>query len=336
MEKKRLQNGHTLSELKSKQEKERKVPPLWLCRTPGERKRIHLAGLGDVGRTTLTSLALLGGDVVESLGIYDLQDTQVQRLELELNQMYDPFDGRRIPPVYGLKESELFDCDLFVFCVAKQVPAIGGKEQEDVRMAQFEANRSIVSWYAKKAGDAGYRGLFLVMSDPVELLCKAALLASEESRSALAPGQIQGCGLGVMNARAVYFARREESFRDFLTEGRVFGSHGRELVAANSILEEHYDEVCSVRLTEQVIRANLLVRGTGFKPYIAPAVSSGALTILRTIKGEWNYSSNYLGGIYFGGKNRTTENGIEWEETPLPEALFQRLQTSYHNLEKLL
>ena len=325
----------SLQNLKRQREAGRRFCPSWLCRMPEERKKIHLAGLGDVGRTTLTGLALLGGDVIDALGIYDLQEAQVRRLELELNQIYDPFGGRRIPPVYGVKEEDLFDCDVFVFCVAKQVPAIG-KEQEDVRMAQFEANRKIVSWYAQKAGEAGYQGLFLVMSDPVELLCKEVLLYSRRGRNGLMPEQVQGCGLGVMNARAVYFARREERFQDFLTEGRVFGSHGRELVVANSILTEHYDEERSVSLTEQVIRANLLVRDVGFKPYIAPAVSSGALTILRVLKGEWNYSSNYLGGIYFGGKNRTTECGVEWEEFPLPPALFHRRQESYRKLENLL
>lgn len=309
------------------------VSPSWLCRKEGEKKRVHLAGLGDVGRTTLTGLVLTGGEVIESLGIYDLNLLQMQRLELELNQIASPFERKWIPPVSMLTEEELFQCDVFIFCVTRQVPEVG-KEQGDVRMAQFASNRRIIEWYAKRACREGYRGLFLVMSDPVELLCKAALLACEGEVSPLAPGQIQGCGLGVMNARAMYFARREEEFRDYLAEGRVFGSHGEELVAANSIRKKQYDNTLSIRLTEQTIRANLEVRRLGFKPYIAPAFSSGVCTILGILKGEWNYSSNYLGGVYFGGKNRTAEAGVEWETLPLPRQLFERLQQSYHNLEK--
>lgn len=327
--------GNTILNLRKRPEEGRTAPPIWLCRKEGPRMRVHLAGLGDVGRTTLTALSLLGGDVIESLGIYDLNTAQMQRLELELNQICDPCGGRRIPPVYMLTEQELFDCEVFVFCVARQVPQVGA-EQEDVRMAQFEANRSIAAWYAQRAGEAGYPGLFLVMSDPVELLCRAVLLASRKGNQGLLPGQIQGCGLGVMHGRACFFARREELFGDYLDGGRVFGSHGRELVAANSIREECYDDARSRILTDRVIRANLQVREYGYKPYIAPACSSGALTILRILKGQWNYSSNFLGGVYFGGKNRTTESGIEWEALPLPELLFERLKCAYQNLERIL
>lgn len=325
--------GKTILDLQKHQEEMRTAPPVWLCQKEGTRVRVHLAGLGDVGRTTLTALSLLGGDVIESLGIYDLNAGQMRRLELELNQICDPFDGRRIPPVYMLSERDLFDCEVFVFCVARQVPEVG-TEQGDVRMAQFETNRAIAAWYGQSAAKVGYCGLFLVMSDPVELLCRAVLLASREGNQGLLPGQIQGCGLGVMHGRACFLARREDAFRDYLAEGRVFGSHGRELVAANSIREESYDDTCSRGLTERVVRANLQVRECGFKPYIAPACSSGALTILRILKGQWNYSSNDLGGVYFGGKNRTTEHGIEWEILPLPELLFERLKCAYQNLEK--
>lgn len=327
--------GKTILDLQKRPEEGKTAPPIWLHKKEGPRMRVHLAGLGDVGRTTLTALALLGGGVIESLGIYDLNTGQMGRLELELNQICDPFGGRRIPPVYMLTEGELFDCEVFVFCVARQVPEVGA-EQEDVRMAQFEANRAIAGWYAKRAAERDYPGLFLVMSDPVELLCREVLLASRQGDRGLLPGQIQGCGLGVMHGRARFFAQREDAFRDYLAEGRVFGSHGRELVAANSIRAGQYDDGCSRRLTEWVIRANLQVRGYGFKPYIAPACSSGALTILRILEGKWNYSSNYLGGVYFGGKNRTTEKGIEWEVLPLPEPLFERLKCAYQNLEKIL
>ena len=53
--------------------------------------------------------------------------------------------------------------------------------------------------------------------------------------------RVQGFGLGVMNARAAYFAKRDARFASFLTEGRSFGPHGTGLTIANSI--EHY-EMC--------------------------------------------------------------------------------------------
>lgn len=311
------------------------ILPGWLYQKRNSRKKIHLAGLGDVGGTVLIGLALMGGDVIESLGIYDLNENQCNRWEMELNQVTVPFGTQRIPETRIITEEELFDCDVFAFCVAKAVPAIGSGVR-DVRMAQFEANRAIVSWYAKKAADEHFQGLFLVISDPVDLLCKAALLSSGEGRRPLHPNQIQGCGLGVMNARAAYYAKQDERFAKYLTEGRAFGPHGQELVIANSILPGNYNEQDSLELTELTVQANLKIRGMGFKPYIAPALSSAALTILLILKGEWNYSSNYLNGVYFGAKNRTGEHGIEWEVLPLPELLFKRLERSYNSLREIL
>ena len=207
-------------------------------------------------------------------------------------------------------------------------------------MAQFEANKELISFFAKKARIAGFKGLFAVVSDPVDPLCKAAFLASNENMEGqfdgkgLLPEQIQGYGLGVMNARAAYYAKQDARFASFLTEGRAYGPHGENLVIANSI--EHYDDALSRELTRLAVEANLRTRELGFKPYVAPAISSAAISILLTLRGEWHYSSNFLGGVYMGCKNRTTEYGLEMEALPLPEALFLRIEKAYQSLEAIL
>ena len=63
-------------------------------------------------------------------------------------------------------------------------------------------------------------------------------------------------------------------------------------MAANSI--EHYDDALSRELTERVVKANLEMRRLGFKPYVAPALSSGALSLLACLRGQWHCSSTYL------------------------------------------
>ncbi len=309
-------------------------PLCWLIGNEKKKVKITLAGLGDVGGTALIGLALLGGDVIESIGIYDLSQNKCQRWEMEMNQIYGPSCTGRMPQIKIISEEEIFCCDVFVFCVAKGVPGIEQKKI-DVRMAQFDVNRKIVSYYAKMAADREYQGLFAVVSDPVDLLAREALYASRSGKKPLLPQQIQGCGLGVMNARAVYHARKDDRFSEYLEEGRVFGPHGKGLIAANSLDAERYDDAISCELSQLVITSNLKMREIGYKPYIAPALSSAVLTILQIITGKWNYSSCYLNGIYFGARNRTTLRGIQWEISPLPESLFDRLRESYHNLEMI-
>ena len=318
----------TMEEWKKRMEKE--VKP---------RKKVHLLALGDVGSMVLTTLKLLGGDCIEELGIYDVNDAVCRRWESELNQAAYPWAYDALPEVVILKEEELFDCDVFVFCASKGIPPVGS-DIKDVRMAQFEANRELISLFAKKARMDGFKGLFAVVSDPVDPLCKAAFLASNENMEGqfdgkgLLPEQIQGYGLGVMNARAAYYAKQDARFASFLTEGRAYGPHGEDLVIANSI--DHYDDALSRELTRLAVEANLRTRELGFKPYVAPAISSAAISILLTLRGEWHYSSNFLGGVYMGCKNRTTEYGLEMEALPLPEALFSRIEKAYQSLEAIL
>jgi len=227
------------------------------------KKRVNLLAIGDVGGTLLTGLKLMGGDVIDTIGISDVNEQVTERYEAEMNQLAYPFDYGALPEVKITAADDLFDCDVFVFCASKAVPAVG-EDARDVRMVQFSSNRPIVEHYAAEAVKKRFEGLFAVVSDPVDPLCKAALLQG------LRPGQIQGYGLGVMNSRAAYFAKRDSRFVSFLTEGRAFGPHGADLVVANSI--EQYDDVLSKELTKLTVEANLKMRELGFKPYIAPAL----------------------------------------------------------------
>lgn len=288
--------------------------------------KVNILALGDVGSTLLIGLKLLGGKSIDSIGIYDRSEEKIKRYEYEMNQTSLPFDLDELPLVHGIKKDELFDCDMFVFCASKGVPPVGSTVK-DVRMVQFEQNSLLIKEYANMAAEHNFKGIFAVVSDPVDLLCNVAL---NESKGKLAPEQIKGYGLGVMNARAAYYAKKNEKYKLFLTEGRAYGPHGNDLVIANSIL--NYDNEMSKELTQLSVTANLEVRKTGFKPYIAPALSSGAISIIYTLEGKWHYSSNYLGGVYIGAKNRNIPAGLEIEKIRMPDELFERIKETYDKL----
>lgn len=293
------------------------------------KKRVHILALGDVGATVLLGLKLLGGDCIDTLGICDINEGVMKRYECEMNQMAWPMDYEAMPPVEMVSMKDLFQCDVFVFCASKGVPPVGA-QGVDVRMVQFEENKKIAASFARQASKAGFRGMFSVVSDPVDPLCKAVWQASEGE---LWPEQIQGFGLGVMNGRAAYFAKKDSRFASFLTEGRAFGPHGADLVIANSI--ENYDEELSFELTKKTVEANLEIRALGFKPYLAPAISSAAISLILMMRGQWHYSSNFLGGVWMGSKNRTSEAGLMIEPLPLPQSLYRRIQRAYDNLQAM-
>jgi hypothetical protein len=306
--------------------------------TPPSFWRVNIVGLGDVGSTLLVGLKLLGANKISQIGIFDIDPSKVIRWEFESNQILFP-NQVQSPKVFAVNEKELFDCDMFVFCVTVGIPSLDSKDI-DVRMAQFEGNSRVISLYAKKAREAGFKGIFAVVSDPVDLLCKKALIESNINENGkydfmgLSPEQIRGYGLGVMHARAVYYAAKSEHTRHYVKDGRAFGPHGEHLVIADSI--QNYNNEASIMLTKQTRKANLELRQHGYKPYVAPALSSGAIAIMDTLYGNWHYSATYMGGVYMGARNRFVPAGTILEQYNIPEQLMTRLYDSYKELESII
>lgn len=293
-------------------------------------KRVHVLGLGDVGATLAIGLKLLGESAIETLGLFDLNPASVKRWAMELGQI-NASPGMN---VVGIEQSALFDCDVFVFCASKYVPAVGA-QVGDVRMVQYEENAKIVNLYAQMARSQAFKGLFIVVSDPVDLLCLSAYHASQYNSAGrrddhgLLPEQIRGYGLGVMHGRARYYS--DALGYDYKQKGRVFGPHGKELIVVENIEKE--DRARSEELTEKVVTANLEMRGIGYKPYVAPALSSGAISIVQTLTGQAHFSATYVDGIYWGTRNKWQANGTHYEPIELTPQTLDRVLGSYHQLE---
>lgn len=291
-----------------------------------------LVGLGDVGGTLLIALKLLGREL-SRIAIYDPNEALCRRYEMELNQVLPP-DGVPLPEIAICPPERLFDCDLFLFTASRGVPPVGSDVQ-DVRMAQFVRNREMLAGYARRAREAAFGGLFCQISDPVDQLCRAVFLESNRDASGafdaagLLPEQVRGFGLGVMAARAAYHAKKDGI--DF-SGGRVYGPHGADLIVANH--PQNYNEALSARLTQETVTANLRVRELGFKPYIAPALSSAAVSLLRLVRGEVCCSAIPMGGAYFGCRSRTTSAGILTQREALHPALFRKIEEVQQRLER--
>lgn len=296
--------------------------------------RLNLVGLGDVGGTVLTGLKLLGTELAD-IGIFDPDEKKCARYEAELNQILPIDDACTLPKVHIVSQSSLFDCDALLFTASKGVPPVG-EEQGDVRMAQYRANRDMLRAYARQARDGGFDGLFLQISDPVDQLSRAVFLMSNQDasgefdRRGLLPEQVRGFGLGVMHARADYCAKRYETGS---VDVCAFGPHGSGLVIANAP-DIGYDDELSLRLTERTVTENLAIRKLGYKPYIAPGLSSAAISILRMLRGKWHDAAVPVGGVYFGCRTRLTKNGPEIDRRPLNGRLYSRIQNSYDNLKE--
>ncbi len=296
---------------------------------------VHILGLGNVGGTTATALKLLGTDL-EQIGLFDTDPNKCLRYEAELNQILPVRDGEWLPPVVIPSNEALFSCDALLFTAAKAVPEVGAESGGDVRMMQYEANRELLRGYARHARESGFTGLFAQISDPVDQLSRAVFLMSNQNErgefdwNGLLPEQVRGFGLGVMHARAVYCAERDGVFADLI---RAYGPHGHGLVVANAP-DEGYDAAISRALTHHAETENLKVRSYGFKPYIAPGISSAAVSVLRALRGDWHDAAVPLGGVYYGCCARLGKQGPEVRREALHKELLSRMSASYSALKE--
>ncbi len=291
--------------------------------------RLSIIGLGDVGRTLAVGLKLLAPTVLSEIGVYDLDASRTAALEMELNQIHG-IDFKNIP-VVTKDDSTLYDSDIVVFTASKNVPAVG-TDVGDVRLHQLKSNAAILESYVERAVEEHYNGMFFIMSDPVDLLCKVALEKAHALGSKqLTAVKIRGFGLGVMYARARYYAKQMQ-VADFDNHAMAFGPHGSGLV-----IVDNYKDVnmaLSQTLAEKAATANLAVRGQGRKPYIAPALSSGALSIVALLEGRWQHSAVYFERVFCGVRNRMTAQGIELKTMPYNQQVDQWIKQTMTQLEK--
>lgn len=279
-----------------------------LARNCSEGLVLGLAGLGSVGGTAAAGLRMMpvAQSGISKLIIYDRDTSVTQRWRLELEAIRTPWRQEHPEVILAKEPEELFNSDIFAFCVSLGVPEPG--DDTDVRKRQLKGNAAILRQYAEMARVRAYPGLFAVISDPVEHLCAVA-----QEILAFPKGRIIGLGLGVMFARAVAIAAElsaaeglGRNLESFLEKGLIFGSHGEDvLFLTGPGPESGFDKALSERVSALTATRNLLVRKTGFKPFVGPAFSSAALSLAAIAKGHPFFGSILSGDIFFGGPMRS-------------------------------
>lgn len=98
--------------------------------------------------------------------------------------------------------------------------------------------------------------------------------------------------------------------------------------------DSSYDDILSCHLTALTRQANLRVRELGFKPYIAPGLSSAAISILHYIRGELHCGAVPLDGAYFGCTNRLSQKGLALRREDITTPLMDRIRQSHAALKE--
>ena len=304
--------------------------------TPPRRRCVALAGLGRVGGVAATALAMTPTRVsgIGELLVHDVDAANQERWVLELESIATWRGDDALPRVRPATLGELFSrCDTFLFAATDGVPPVGTRG--DVRTLQFAPNRAILQPFLDEAGAAGFTGLFLVVSDPVDLLAQAAFFDSNRDASGaftgngLAPERIAGLGLGVMWGRALGRARDEGWAGTVARSGAIYGPHSAEVVVFDDVARPNAERSAALSATAR--EGNLKIRARGHLPYVGPGVSSVGLMLPPLLRGNEVLASVLLDGIYFGAPAR-----MGWGIYPAARPMATRAWRSLQELHRWL
>ena len=296
---------------------------------------VGISGLGRVGGLAASALAAASAAEtgIGTLLLHDCDGDNLERMARELATVASWKGGVPLPEVKAATLPDMMRrCDAFLFAAASAVPPLGA--EGDVRLPQFEPNRAALKGALDAAAGAAYTGLFLMVSDPVELLAQTAFHDSNAPAGAflgtgLAPERVAGLALGVMWGRALAQARAAGQGERVARRGVPYGPHSQEVLVFDD--PEAPDPELSRVMTEAARSGNYRIRDLGFLPFIGPALSSIVLTLPDLLAGREVLASSYVDGVYFGAPCR-----LQWGLAPTRRQAGPAVRRQVEELHSLL
>lgn len=195
--------------------------------------KVAIVGAGTVGATLAYNLALKGA--VTEIALIDSNREKAEAEILDIKQ------GASLGRPVNIEATDYDACGdsgiAIITAGARQRP---GESRVDL----MERNVAIVKSIVGSMRQAGFRGILLIITNPVDVL---TWVAAEES--GLPAGRVIGSGTVLDSARLREYVARRCRVNPHNIHGYVLGEHGDTSFAAWSLLTVggiHFDEFCPV------------------------------------------------------------------------------------------
>lgn len=296
---------------------------------------VGISGLGRVGGLAASALAAADANRtrIGTLLLHDCDAGNLERMVAELGSVASWRGSSPLPRIEAVGLPEMMRrCDAFLFAAACAVPPLG--TSGEVRLTQFEPNRAALRGALDAACGADYAGLFLVVSDPVEVLAQTAFHDSNAPAgtwlgTGLAPERVGGLALGVMWGRAMAEAEARGQGARVARTGAPYGPHSAEVLIFDDPADP--DPALCQAMTRMARTGNYRVRDLGFLPYIGPALSSIVLTLPELLGGKEILASSFVDGVFFGSPCR-----LRWGLEPTRRRMAPPVRRQVEELHALL
>lgn len=304
-------------------------------------KKVAIVGVGMVGMSF--AYAMLNQNICDELCLIDINKERAKGEAMDLSHGL-PFAPSSMK-IYSGDYTDCTDMDMIVICAG--VPQLEGETRRDLLQKNYKVFKTIV----KAIVENGFNGVFLVASNPVDVMTKVVL-----DLSGFPPERVIGSGTSLDTARLRYMIGDYFKVNPRNIHAYVMGEHGdSEFVAWSSAmisvlpikeLDSHTDQIMS-ELDEIAVN----VRDSAYKIIKAKKATyygigmvlarltrailndeNSIFTISAYLNGEYSES-----GFYIGVPALINRNGVrKILEIPLDESEKKRFKDSAKVIKEML
>lgn len=304
-------------------------------------KKVAIVGVGMVGMSF--AYAMLNQNICDELCLIDINKERAEGEAMDLSHGL-PFAPSSMK-IYSGDYTDCTDMDMIVICAG--VPQLEGETRRDLLQKNYKVFKTIV----KPIVENGFNGVFLVASNPVDVMTKAVL-----DLSGFSPERVIGSGTSLDTARLRYMIGDYFKVNPRNIHAYVMGEHGdSEFVAWSSAmisvlpikeLDSHTDQIMN-ELDEIAVN----VRDSAYKIIKAKKATyygigmvlarltrailndeNSIFTISAYLNGEYSES-----GFYIGVPALINRNGVrKILEIPLDESEKKRFKDSAKVIKEML
>lgn len=304
-------------------------------------KKVAIVGVGMVGMSF--AYAMLNQNICDELCLIDINKERAEGEAMDLSHGL-PFAPSSMK-IYSGDYTDCTDMDMIVICAG--VPQLEGETRRDLLQKNYKVFKTIV----KPIVENGFNGVFLVASNPVDVMTKAVL-----DLSGFPPERVIGSGTSLDTARLRYMIGDYFKVNPRNIHAYVMGEHGdSEFVAWSSAmisvlpikeLDSHTDQIMN-ELDEIAVH----VRDSAYKIIKAKKATYYGIGMVlarltRAILNDENSIftiSAYLNGeysergFYIGVPALINRNGVrKILEIPLDESEKKRFKDSAKVIKEML
>lgn len=304
-------------------------------------KKVAIVGVGMVGMSF--AYAMLNQNICDELCLIDINKERAEGEAMDLSHGL-PFAPSSMK-IYSGDYTDCTDMDMIVICAG--VPQLEGETRRDLLQKNYKVFKTIV----KPIVENGFNGVFLVASNPVDVMTKVVL-----DLSGFPPERVIGSGTSLDTARLRYMIGDYFKVNPRNIHAYVMGEHGdSEFVAWSSAmisvlpikeLDSHTDQIMN-ELDEIAVH----VRDSAYKIIKAKKATyygigmvlarltrailndeNSIFTISAYLNGEYSES-----GFYIGVPALINRNGVrKILEIPLDESEKKRFKDSAKVIKEML